>query len=164
MSTITFAPAVAAATRSHQASDAERFKRGVILIARQLYFSCPAIDEQDRRFLSDVAREEGRYQLKAIQRLARISRESVNPAHRQALTGLIQEFSGASDVVDPAIDLGIAFDRETTINGECNNAQRAFERFPTPANQQRVVEALAAQEALSREARLVAQRTPVRKF
>lgn len=117
-------------------------------IARRLLCSCPNTSRTERQFLQDVAR--GRYHFRTVQRMARIAAGSQRPEHQAALATLIQEVSMSGTAPSTVVS---TFDHETELNGICDMAQRIFEREPTRANQERVVDALLAQEIASRRAR-----------
>lgn len=131
-------------------TDPDAFLRDLQQIARNLLVSVLGMDEADRQFLHDVARGEGRYQMKALRRLVGLSRLSLRPDHREALAELVRRESLAD--VTAARDVGLAFDLETGANGEADVAQRQFERFPSSATRDRVRGALTTQLYATRAA------------
>ena len=133
----------------------DSFADGIRTVARRLIFSCPDASTDDKQFLQDVARAEIRYPMKALERLTRISQQSRRPEHREALAELVREYS------TPClghVSVAAAFDEETRTNGDADMAQRFFEREPSPANRDRVLEALHAQAIATREAMTAVRR------
>ncbi|HVX40316.1 MAG TPA: hypothetical protein VHB25_12155 [Gemmatimonadaceae bacterium] len=131
-------------------TDPDAFVRDLQQVARNLLVSVLGMSNGERQFLHDVARGEGRYQMKALQRLVALSRRSLRPEHREALAEVVRRESLVD--VESVRDIALAFDLETTAQAAADPAQRQFERFPSRATQDRVREALTTQLYATRAA------------
>lgn len=104
---------------------------------------------QDRQFLKDVARGEGRYKLVTLRRLSALSRRSANPAHREALAEIIRADTLAGERAEVSIEE--LFSEETRAQSECDLEQLQFAAHPKcPTTRQRLTIALRRQLALTR--------------
>lgn len=120
----------------------------VRLIAGCLYLSTPRLSPADRQFLMDLRREECRYPMKAVERLASIAQQSVKPEHREAFAELIRKYSTPQR--EPMCVI-VASNLEQEANGPLDIAMRAFEQDPSLANKERAKEAGRAQLVRTRE-------------
>jgi hypothetical protein len=147
------------AERTSPAHAERTFVDEIQLIARQLLFSTARATDEEKQFLRDVARQEGRYPLRALERLTEIAKKSGRPEHREALSRFIRERSTPATAAN--VSVAAIFDVETVANGDADLAQRIFERTPTRTNAERVIEKLHAQEIASREAIDAIRRAPL---
>jgi hypothetical protein len=120
-----------------RAADTATFTADLRTVARQLYFSTPSASQADRQFLQDVARDDVRVQLKQLQRLIAIAAESTRPEHRLALSELVRRHC---DVQRECLDVVIASDHETEVQGAFDSSIRTFERHRTRAAKERALE------------------------
>lgn len=127
-----------------------RFTGALGEFAHQLLRALPEdTTTQDRQFLKDVARGEGRYKLVTLRRLSTLSRRSSDPAHREALAEIIRADTLAGETTDVSIEE--LFDEETQAQAECDREQLKFARNPTcPTKRQRLIQAAHRQLALTR--------------
>ena len=123
------AASVAAARQNPEASR-PTFAEEIQSIARRLIFSTPRASTSDRQFLQDVARDECRYPLKALERLSRIAQQSTRVEHRDALASLIIARTTPSD---ESTDLIAVSHLETIAESEANIAVHTFEHARTKA-------------------------------
>lgn len=126
-----------------------RFTDQIRFIAKQLYLSTPRITDRDRQFLSDLARDEVRYPMKAVERLATIAKQSTRPAHQRAFAALIERMSTPA----AAIEFAKADTHETVTEGEANNATVRFRHRPTEANRRVLAQMVDAHIAALRQLR-----------
>jgi len=117
-------------------------------VARRLFFSTPSASAADKQFLQDIARDECRYPMKAVERLARIAQQSTRPEHQDALAEVIRR---RSLPIANRVDVGTAFDHELQAQTIADVAQREFERHPSKATKETVLERLAAHAVAIRE-------------
>jgi hypothetical protein len=134
-----------------------QFPAQIRFIAKQLFFSTPRISKRDRQFLSDLARDEVRYPMKAVERLAGIAKQSTRPAHQRAFAALIERMSTPA----AAVEFAKADMQETHLEGEANDAVVRFRHRPTKANQRALAERVDAHIAALRQLRDSALATPV---
>jgi len=120
-------------------ADNHTFVKGLQGIARQLYFSTPRATERDHEFLQEIAREEQRVQMKQLQRLISIAALSTRPEHRLALVDLIRLHC---DTQRECLDVVIASDLETEVQGPADVDTRMFERVRTRATKERALTSL----------------------
>lgn len=96
--------------------------------SRELERDVPDASPQDRQFLQDIRRGEGRYKLVTLRRLAALSRRSTNVAHHEALAEIIRADTLAGE--KPAASIAELFTEETLAQGECDLAQLEYARNP----------------------------------
>lgn len=138
--------------------DVRAFAEQVRLIAGCLFLSTPRLSEPDRQFLKDLRRDEVRYPMKAVERLAAIAQTSTRPEHREAFAELIRKHS--TPMGEP-MEVRMASDRETEAQGPCDVAVREFEQRPTLANKARAKDAIARHRIHLRELDDAVDATPV---
>lgn len=111
--------------------------RDLQFVARRLYFSA-AVGPEDKQFLQDFARDEQRYQLRALQRLVYCASRSTKPEDREALAEYVRGHCLRAIAVptDPRL-LG---DLETAAQGPHDMTWRDFERTPSRATRDRAIE------------------------
>lgn len=97
------------------------------------------LTDRERDFLYDLAREETRYPMPTVRKLAALSRRARSPMVREAFAELIREYSLPANAV-PSVTA--AYDHETRATGPADIAQRAFERDRNPITYARAKEAL----------------------
>jgi hypothetical protein len=112
----------------------QQFLRSLNLHAACLLLSVPNLSGEDRQFLHDIRRSEGRYGMRAIERLMLLSARSLRKAHRIQLGEMIREMSEPA-TSDPA-DLYVADMAETEMQSAFDLSVKRFRQFPTRANQE----------------------------
>jgi hypothetical protein len=116
------------------------FLAGLRTLARAFLLSVPDLNETERNYLKDVAREaETRFPMKNVQRLCDFARRSRSSSHRLSFTELVRKHSGAGEF---DLDLISASNRETEVQGKADVAVRSFEQHPGPVTKRLAVEAV----------------------
>ena len=126
----------------------ERRQRLVPLIAyvaRRLKFDCARLPDDDRRFLSDAMREEGRYPMAGLDRMldcaAAATRDEVAFSLPEALRGeIIRRRQVRADVPS----LIAAFERETTTQAAADVAEFRYIRDRSETNRVAAIETMTA--------------------
>jgi hypothetical protein len=104
-----------------------RFATELADFVRELARDVSDLSPQERQFLSDVARGEGRYKLVTLRRLAELSRRSPNLKHHESLAEIIRADTLAAER-DESIDE--LMQEETRAQSECDLEQLRFARNP----------------------------------
>lgn len=129
-------PRSRAVTERLRTLDTTAFNEGIRSVARRLLFSTPL---EHHKFLSELAREEERVQMKQLQRLLGIAATSSRPEDREAVVDLVRMHC---DVQRELLGVEVAGDLETEAQGSADCAARAFERTRTRAAKERALETL----------------------
>ncbi len=108
-------------------------------VARQLYFSTPYASKTDRQFLQDLARDEARVQMKQLQHLMAIASKSTRPEHKVALVDLVRMHC---DVEQECLDVVVASDLETEVQGPADLDTRMFEHRRDRPSKERALASL----------------------
>jgi hypothetical protein len=137
----------------------DRFDHQIGFIARRFKFSVRNLSDAETQLLDDYARGasyngEARHRLITFRRLCAIARRSRSPEDREALAELVR--AECIDGVEPT-PFEIAFDLETPVPGATDDAQRQFERNPTPISWRRCLDSLKRQETVTKIARFAVE-------
>jgi len=122
---------------------------GMRTVARLLQEDVPDLTAREREFLYDLAREEARYPMPTVRKIAALARRARNAAARDAFAELVRAESTPLEQQPPVRE---TFDVETASTGPADVAQRMYETNPNPSTWSRCRDLLYRQMVATRDA------------
>lgn len=120
----------------------------ITAVARKVMFAAPRLRADDRQFLSDAARGEGRYPMTGVDRMLDCAAQAETAVAREALPEALRgEILRRAGV---RLDVLTAFEAEEQSNGPANLAQWRFVRERSQAACDDAIEKLMEQQAQTR--------------